>query len=331
MLGEAPRALAGRAELHHGAVGLIEVIADDLLELHAPAVEPSGEAFVQIGPELLRDALVRGVADQQVSEPEGVLDHHLGGDQLLPHERREMRPRRTAAFRSELTERLPFEFEPDHGRTLEEVTLVVGEAVEPCGEERVDGRGHLVGCASLRKPRERLLDVERVALRRVADPGPDLALERIATEQLLHQLLGLLVGERLKGEDLGAGLPSAPRGVLVEQLGSSEAEEQDGRVAGPCGEMVDQVEERRRRPVDVLDDEHERPLPGPLLERLADRKEDLLRRGRLQCSRELLLRSRRGEDLAQRPVRDALTIREAPSGEDVGLPLERRRDLVSEA
>ena len=66
----------GPAELASVARRLLEVVADDLVELDQLArvrVEPVGEALVQLGARLLRQRVVRGVADQQVAEPERVV------------------------------------------------------------------------------------------------------------------------------------------------------------------------------------------------------------------------------------------------------------------
>jgi hypothetical protein len=57
-------------------VGLIEVVADDLLELGQALaggpLEPVGELFVEGSPIGLGEGGVRGVADQDVAKPEGV-------------------------------------------------------------------------------------------------------------------------------------------------------------------------------------------------------------------------------------------------------------------
>ncbi len=63
---------------------------------------------------------------------------------------------------------------------------------------------------------------------------------------------------------------------LVEELGPSEAEHQNRRVACPVPEMLDEIEERRLGPVDVLDHERKRPFARTLFERLPYRPEDLL-------------------------------------------------------
>src|SRR4051812_33701939 len=80
--------------------------------------------------------------------------------------------------------------------------------------------------------------------------------------------------------------------------------------------MLDQVEQRRLGPVDVLHDECQRPLACTALERLPGRPEDLLRRSCGEHALELVLGPRLAEDLDERPVGDALAIRETTAGKD---------------
>ena len=85
--------------------------------------------------------------------------------------------------------------------------------------------------------------------------------------------------------------------------------------------MLDELEERRLGPVHVVEDEDERPLARARLAELAEEPGELGRgRRRLGVERgengvALLARSRAVENLPQRPVRDALAVREAPAPE----------------
>ena len=78
-------------ELRAVAVGLLEVVADDLVALdELVRREPVGEALVELGPGCLRERLVGGIADQQVPEAERVVAREgrlVGPDELLAHER----------------------------------------------------------------------------------------------------------------------------------------------------------------------------------------------------------------------------------------------------
>ena len=66
---------------------LLEVIADDLVELLAAFFQPTRQALVQIRAQRFRDPLVRSVAEQEVLEAEGVLQHLVRADELLAHKR----------------------------------------------------------------------------------------------------------------------------------------------------------------------------------------------------------------------------------------------------
>ena len=71
----------GLPELRVIAVGLLEVVADDLVALDeclAVLVEPVGEAGVQVGTDRLGEGVVGGVADQQVAEAVTVVAREAG-------------------------------------------------------------------------------------------------------------------------------------------------------------------------------------------------------------------------------------------------------------
>ena len=97
-------AIVRRAELAAIPVGLLEVVAEDLLVVvrvvRRDLRQPPGEALVQVGSLFLRHRLVGRVADQEVSEPERVLAGELGAvgaDQFLPREREQARADMRAA------------------------------------------------------------------------------------------------------------------------------------------------------------------------------------------------------------------------------------------
>ncbi len=165
--GEVAAAVRLRPQLDETGVRLLEVVADDLLELLVTTVEPAGEALVEVGALRFRDPVVGGVANEHVAEAEGVVDRLVGTDQLLAHERRQPRSRWTPAVGCELAERLPLEVEPDDGRSLDDLPLLLGQRVEPGGEQRLDRRGHLVGSRRRRR-------ASRAVARRTAGSPPRL-------------------------------------------------------------------------------------------------------------------------------------------------------------
>ena len=93
-------------ELDLVARGLLEVVAEDLVQLDqigAPLLEPVREALVQVGADGLRQGVVGGVADQEMTEAVGLLAGELrcvGADELLAHERDQPRRLRFAVRRA---------------------------------------------------------------------------------------------------------------------------------------------------------------------------------------------------------------------------------------
>ena len=67
-----------------------------------------------------------------------------------------------------------------------------------------------------------------------------------------------LKGERVSDEDVSRPVPH--EGLLVEQLRTGRTENQHRGLLEPRDQVVEQVEQRLGRPVDVVDDEHEQCL-----------------------------------------------------------------------
>ena len=86
--------------------------------------------------------------------------------------------------------------------------------------------------------------------------------------------------ERLEQRGRCIQLAAAPGGSHVEQLGPCHAQQQDRSVPAEIGDVLDEVEERRLAPVQVVEDDDDRPLGGASLEQLAEGPGDLLRRAR---------------------------------------------------
>ena len=73
-------------------------------------------------------------------------------------------------------------------------------------------------------------------------------------------------------------LAAAQSAVRLEELRAGGADDEQRRVARRVGEVLEELEQGRLGPVDVLDHDHERPVAGETLEDAADRPEDLLLR-----------------------------------------------------
>ena len=165
----------------------------------------------------------------------------------------------------------------DHRRSLEQPLLVPPQAVDAGGDHRLQRVGDpLRRGAALEEHPCRLLDEERVALGLLEQR---LALGRRQLpvgEQRVEQLLALLGSERLELRRGGAQAAAAPARANVEQFRTGEAEDHQRRVLDALGQVLDQLEQRLLGPVDVLEDEDQRPRVGELGSPLARCPGDLL-------------------------------------------------------
>ena len=70
--------------------------------------------------------------------------------------------------------------------------------------------------------------------------------------------------------------PPPQSGRDVEELGAGDAEQEDRRTAREVGDVLDEVDEHRLRPLQVVHDDDLRALERPLLEEPAERDACLL-------------------------------------------------------
>src|SRR6185369_5224284 len=101
---------------------------------------------------------------------------------------------------------------------------------------------------------EHLLEEERVALRRLDDAIAIGRVERRRSEKVADEGRALLGRERREHHRVCRGLHADPTGTELQQLGPREAEERYARVARPAREVLDEDEEDRLRPVDVVEE-----------------------------------------------------------------------------
>jgi hypothetical protein len=64
--------------------------------------------------------------------------------------------------------------------------------------------------------------------------------------------------------------------MYLEEFGARETDQQHGRVLGEVGHVLEAVQQRRGRPMQVLDDHDDGAVAGQVLEQLAYRPEGLL-------------------------------------------------------
>ena len=139
-----------------------------------------------------------------------------------------------------------------------------------------------------------------------------------------------------------------PPGPALQEIVAGEADDRHRRRGDVARQVLDQVEQRRLGPVDVVEHHHHRRRPGQRLEHPAHRPLDVLRRrGRVRPAdrarhhrrRELVLlvaghqlgqglgAAEVVDDVLQRPVGDALAVGQAAADDDPRVPLEVGEEL----
>ena len=122
--------------------------------------------------------------------------------------------------------------------------------------------------------------------------------------------------------------PPPQSGSHIEQLGARDAEQEDRRVAREVGDVLDEVDEHRLGPLQVVDDDDLRTLGRARLEQAAEGE---LRLRRRRADHRLGLDADRDQDLDERPVRDALPVGEAAPAQDVGRVADALEEVGDEA
>ena len=287
-------------------------------------------------------------------------DRALGGDEVLAHQLLEAAlDGRSLRLGGEPEDgRRPEALADDRG-PLDHGPLLGAQAIEAGGEERLDGRGDLQPVPvviALGEHRDELLDEERVAGAGLGDLRAGRRRQVGLAEQPVDEVGRLVLGQGAEEDRGRVELAPAPAWTLLEQLGTSVAEDEDRRVPRPVDDVLDHVEEGRLAPVDVLEDDDEGPIAGEGLEELAhgperllgrrlglraaDRSDDTLgdlsRRllvcdqGRDGLLRVALLAGEVADDLEEGEEGDPLAVREAAPGDDSGLAVKRRAQLAGE-
>ena len=100
---------------------------------------------------------------------------------------------------------------------------------------------------------EHLLEEQRVAARGLGDPLCGPFLESVATQDRRDQFRALFIAERSERQRARVRGPASPRRPRVHQVGPRQAEQQDRDVVAPASEVLDQVEEGRLGPLEVVD------------------------------------------------------------------------------
>ena len=110
-----------------------------------------------------------------------------------------------------------------------------------------------------------LAGVEGVSFRALRDELHQLGL--VGVEEVADQVRDGFVGERLERDRQVIEAPTAPVGTAVEQLRTGKRDHQHRRLAPWLHHELHQVEEAVTRPVQVLEDDDQRPAPSRRLHR----------------------------------------------------------------
>ena len=258
-----PRAVeprVGAVELRPVAVRALEVVADDLVLFDEVRmlVEPVGECFVELGSRLLGKRVVGGVADQQMAKAECLLvrvRRLVRANHLLADEGEEMAGHIVAlGGRGQLADGAAMEDLPLDCSAADHVALAGPEPVEARLQKRLDRRWHrdLAVVAVLAQGSEHFLDEERVSVCGGQNAAPYVVGELRPAREPRDQQLAIVTGQSLEEDRRRVQLAASPVGSQLEELGPRDAEQQDRRVSRPVGEMLDQVEEDRLGPLDVV-------------------------------------------------------------------------------
>ena len=170
--------------------------------------------------------------------------------------------------------------------------------------------------------------------------------------QPVDQILGFVVAQWRERDEPRPRPWRRPRRAGVEEIWAREAEQEDRRAAREAEDVLEQVEQRRLGPVDVVDGDDERSRGGERLEEPAKRPRRLLRRARLVVApiaptisrvaigpRSTFARSPPSpaqdrlrdlaHDLGEREVGDPLAVRDAAPDDDARVLLERARSPLA--
>jgi hypothetical protein len=337
-------------------ITLLEVVADDLFELRVPAgcslLHPRRKALMQFGAQFLGCRLVGRVTHEDVDEAKRIVaweERFVWPDEVLAGEREEARRDPVSfCFGKQAGDGAAVEEPSFDGAPHKNGTLVGRQVIEARGEQGLNRRGHRdVPVPIFRRESEHLLDEERVSLGALADAVASSRREVRVGEEGVEERGRVQLAQRLELDNARAG----PVRACVEELGPGGAHDNDRRPCEP-DEVLDEVEERRLGPVDVVDDRDERPVARQSLEEDAGCPEDLLRAcglvGRADCTEEalccdmtfVLFRQQLGQpgagiaarglshDLSERPVGDALPIGKA-AADDHASPISDGRDQLT--
>ncbi len=113
---------------------------------------------------------------------------------------------------------------------------------------------------------DELHSVERVSLSCREQRRAGLFGQELVPEQGVEKIARLRFGERREGDDTRRQRLGPPVGASLEELCPSGAEHEERDVGEPADQMLDEIDRRIVRPVQVLEYEHRRSVRGEVLD-----------------------------------------------------------------
>ncbi len=229
---------------------------DGLRVVPDPSLDVPGNVRVKVSPLRTWQRRVRDVPDQRV--PEAVLDVPLEAARVLTADKiaslQLVERLIHGLLVGDLCDDVPPEASPDDRRREEHRSKVGRQHVEARRDRSRHGHREACSGGAVRERRAELLDEERVPFRDCDQPVDGLTAPRGVADELLGKLPRLIGVKRIEDDARVRGQPRPPR-ALVEELRPREDDHDDRGVAQLRAEVLDQVELRRSRPVDVLENE----------------------------------------------------------------------------
>ena len=168
-VGEPTCVLVEPAEVGPAAVGLLEVVAEELV---GPVAKRVRQTLVQVRPLGLGQARVRNVADEDMVKAKAPAGRR--SDEPAAREPGELvLDLAGVRVRREGDECVERELPPDHGSALEQAAPAGRQPVEPAREEKLERRRHSSDRSALGRVCEELLRIQRVSLGDVGDASAD--------------------------------------------------------------------------------------------------------------------------------------------------------------
>ena len=167
--------------------------------------------------------------------------------------------------------------DPSHDRGIErDRARRRGERIQARCDRGADRPRQILqdGVTALRRRRHQLLDEQRVALPTLREGSDQIG--ALPGREMRRESDRVRRGQRCEVERRGGPHGSAPSRPALQQLGPREGQQQHRRLPDAGGEGLEEVEEARIGPVDVLEHQEERTFRRDAFDQPACRVEEHL-------------------------------------------------------